>query len=592
MIRHTARTIVVSLALGGVLLGGLLVPAEAASATTAVDAPAQTTGSTQSPLPSESATPTPTPSSPATDAPVPTPPAVDSSAVTSTPTPTPTSTPTAPPASDPSRSGVQHPTTVQCYGSSSSEFLCDGYLGKTLPGWTVLRKSMWGTQPTSIGVTGGAYQTSLGRTITIPAAGSVNLQSVAGLPVPESRFGLLSMNAEIAGVRGSIMHNPDSDASKRWVFTRSDRGAVVTAPAGTPINSLDKPLPGSTVLLWIGANGIDDEEAVKETIRRMVALSEQVGATSYVVQLAPRLASHYQANVHRLRVNAWIHDTYGDRAIPLADYLNNGALTDAGRVPNQYDAASMLQGYFPNSFWAAPNDTTHLNALGNTVVARYFARWIASGYTYSQAVARFDVASTAEVRVEGQQLVVSGHAFDPSDLYRTIDVGITVNGEWSLRRADAASPQLRPFGVPASHGYRAVFDVAPGTYRVCSVGVNVGAGKDSFPPCTTVTVAPVPAPVGDMVLADTGSPRVKQVFGWTYTDRLRSKNVDVAITVDGKWSHLVSANRPSPYLQGVPGQHAFWTTVTLPPGSHRVCAVAIDSSALMTNLGCRSVTAP
>lgn len=483
------------------------------------------------------------------------------------------------------------PKTVQCYGSSSADYLCGGGF-LNMSGWTVKNHAMGAVGPVSIGVTSGIYQTQLGQTVLIPASGSVNIGGVWGLPMEAKYLGRLQMDVEIGGITGELTHYPDlADTSTHWKFTRHSAGSAKWVGAGTNLNSLDKPAPGSTSVIWVGANGVEDEARVKEVISKMVDQNNAVGAKYVVMQLSPRWDYSNPINNHRNSVNAWIAKTYGEKVVPLSDFLFNGAIYEAGRAPSQADRDAMSVGLMPRSFWKDANDTTHMNASGNTVVGNLIKRFVRDGYTRSQAVQRFDVNATANISVSGNQLTVTGHAFDMSDMYVPIYMGITVNGQWNATPASQNSSNLHAYGIPGAHGYSWSKTLSPGKYQICTVGANILAGKDSFPPCKWVTVAAPAAPVGGVMDAPAAN-GMHQFAGWSYAPSSPSRSIPVAILVDGKWHHVTSANRESPYLQssGIPGKHAFWTAASFSKGKHSMCAVAIESDTNMTNLGCKNFT--
>ncbi|WP_267238077.1 hypothetical protein [Pseudoclavibacter sp. VKM Ac-2888] len=481
------------------------------------------------------------------------------------------------------------PKTVQCYGSSSADYLCGGGF-LNMPGWTVKNHAMGAVGPVSIGVTSGIYQTQLGQTVLIPASGSVNIGGVWGLPMEAKYLGRLQMDVEIGGITGELTHYPDlADTSTHWKFTRDSAGSAKWVGAGTNLNSLDKPAPGSTSVIWVGANGVEDEARVKEVISKMVNQNNAVGAKYVVMQLSPRWDYSNPINNHRNSVNAWIAKTYGEKVVPLSDYLFNGAIYEAGRAPSQADRDAMSVGLMPRSFWKDANDTTHMNASGNTVVGNLIKRFVRDGYTHSQAVQRFDVNATANISVSGNQLTVTGHAFDMSDMYVPIYMGITVNGRWNATLANQGSSNLHAYGIPGNHGYSWSKTLSPGKYQICTVGANILAGKDSLPPCKTITVKKSAAPIGGVMDAPAAN-GMHQFAGWSYAPSTPSRSIPVAILVDGKWHHVTSANRESPYLSGVPGKHAFWTAAAFSKGKHSMCAVAIESDTNMTNLGCTNFT--
>ncbi|MBS3177813.1 MULTISPECIES: hypothetical protein [unclassified Pseudoclavibacter] len=440
-----------------------------------------------------------------------------------------------------------------------------------------------------IATAGGVHQLYLSRSVTIPASGSVQLASPVGKPYPDAKLGRLVMDAQIGGIDGKLTQRPDlTDPRQLWVFTRDAAGAAKTVAQNAPIVSLDKPRPGATSIFWLGSNNLDDMARVKDDTARMIELHQATSnAPFYVVELPPAWGGNeHPVTANRKSLNAWIKQNYGERVIPLADYLSNGALYDAGITRTQADLDAIARGVNPRSFWMSATDLTHMNSTGQNVAARYFARFVRDDETYSQAYSRFNAQSTMNVSVNGGQVTVSGHAFDYSDLFQSIPVGITVNGAWNATMASGASTNLFAYGIPGRHSYSMTFNLNPGKHFICSVGVNFGAGNDYFPACQTVTVQKAAAPIGQVMDAP-ASNRMHQFAGWTYTPGNPARSIPVAILVDGKWRHAITANRDSPYLKGVPGKHAFWTAAVFAPGKHSMCAVAIESDTNMTNLGCK-----
>jgi len=91
-----------------------------------------------------------------------------------------------------------------------------------------------------------------------------------------------------------------------------------------------------------------------------------------------------------------------------------------------------------------------------------------------------------QVDVYGASIVVRGWAFDRSDLYQRIPVGITIDDRWMLATfANGPSPELAPYGVPGGHGFSWSTTLADGaTYKVCIVGVGIGAGANAYRPAS------------------------------------------------------------------------------------------------------------
>ncbi|WP_424467915.1 hypothetical protein [Pseudoclavibacter helvolus] len=445
----------------------------------------------------------------------------------------------------------------------------------------------------AIATMAGVYQLSLARDVTIPASGSVLLGQPSGMPVSAADFGRFVMDVRINGVDGRITHRPDlSEQSLQWRFTRTSAGAATLAKAGTALESLDKPLAGAASIIWAGTNNLLAPEQIKRDIAAIVNLHKSISnAPYYVVTVPPAWEGHGAIRTHnRIQVNNWIVQNFGSQTIPLSDYLSNGALYDAGITRGQSDLNAIASGFNPSSFWASSIDKTHLSPVGRTITAKYFASFVRDGNTYGKAMARFDATSTMDVRVSGHKVTVSGTAFDYSDMFDSIPVGVTINATWmGATMASQPSTHLFQYGIPGQHTYSWTFDLQPGSHFICAVAVGFGAGNHHYPACKSVTVAQPTPPVGSMAIADIGN-RTTAVYGWAYDpDRLRDA-ISVAILVDGKWVTAVSANGPTPYLPWIPGNHSFWAGVKLAPGGHATCAVAIAGSGAMTNLGCKAFT--
>lgn len=605
--RPIVRNSIVVLAMTGTIVGALL-SAPAASAFTS--SPASTPPSSE--FPQSSVTPDPTapqtpppgtdtgpveetqvvpsptqlPESVPSDAPPeaspssPTPPIPDE---TSTPTPAPTAAP---------RQAV--PNTVQCFGDSMINSLCaTGVMSSALPGFTVVNNADGGMTSPAIATMAGVYPLSLSRDVTIPSSGSVKLGQPNGLPVSAGDFGRFVMDTRINGIDGRITHRPDlAESSLQWSFTRTSSGAATLAKAGAALESLDMPLPGATSIIWAGTNNLFSPAQIKRDIAAMVSLHQSVSTAPYfVVTIPPAWEGHGALRtLNRLDVNAWAEQTYGERTIPLADYLSNGALYDAGITRGQADLNAIAAGFNPASFWASAIDKTHFSAPGRAVSAKYLASFVRDGNTFNNANSRFNASSTMDVRVSGSKVTVSGIALDYSDLFNSIQVGVTINAKWmGATMASKPSTHLYAYGIPGEHSYSWTFDLKPGSHFICSVAVGFGAGEHHYPACRSVTVAEPTPPVGSMAIADIGN-RTTAIYGWAYDpDRMRDA-ISVAVLIDGRWFTAVSANGPTPYLSWVPGSHSFWAAAKLSAGQHATCAVAITGSGAMTNLGCQSFT--
>lgn len=266
--------------------------------------------------------------------------------------------------------------------------------------------------------------------------------------------------------------------------------------------------------------------------------------------------------------------------------------TDAGMRPTQADRDWIAAGLNPQAFHAS-TDWVHFNQAGQQRIAAFLERFVADGLTRASAIAEMaPTASSITASVSGTTATISGWAFDRSDLYAPLAVGIIVNGQWvGATIADRPSPQLGQYGVPGGHGWSYPAPLRVGANTVCVVAVGVGEGGNTYAPCVTVTGTAL-APQGDMTVVQV-SPGTVAVMGWAFDHADLYAQIPVGVMIDGRWHAGVTAGLPSDYLRpyGVPGPHAFFTGASLAPGQHSACAVAVSSrTGLQTNVGCMSFT--
>ncbi|WP_144720020.1 SGNH/GDSL hydrolase family protein [Agrococcus jejuensis] len=484
------------------------------------------------------------------------------------------------------------PATVQCYGDSILASVCGGAssaLQQAIPASRVQSYAQGGHSSGSIATKIGAYVLRLSSPVTIPGSGSVSVGRPAWLPSPDHAFGPLYMQASIAGVGGWLFHDPSQGIA--WRFDRTVGGAPVDAPAGTAIQSLEVPQPGTASIIWAGTNNLLDVSQVLADVDAMVRHHQATsGGPFWVVSVTPAWGNsgsiYGQA---RSRINATLQARYASY-VPLDLYLANGAITDAGLVPTARDREWIAAGANPPAFWAA--DWVHFNSVGQQRIAAFLARFVAGGLTAAQAVAEMAPQASMSATASGLTATVRGWAFDRSDLYAPLAMGVTVDGRWmGTTLANRASPELGRYGVPGGHGFSMAVAIPAGTSTVCVVAVGIGAGGDHVPPCVQVTGV-APAPQGDMTVVPVGGTTVA-VMGWAFDHADLYAQIPVGIIIDGRWHVGLTAALPSDYLRpyGVPGAHAFFAGATLSPGTHTACAVAVSPrTGLRTTIGCQTFT--
>ncbi|GAA2175305.1 hypothetical protein GCM10009846_24630 [Agrococcus versicolor] len=493
----------------------------------------------------------------------------------------------------PSQSAAQAaPAVVQCYGDSILASVCGSgstWLQRELPGTQVVPYAQGGHSSGGIATKIGAYVLRLSAPVAIAESGSTWVGRPAWLPSSDHEFGPLNMQASIAGVAGRIYHDPANGIP--WRFDRAAPGAVTWAPAGTPIVSLEAPRPGSASIIWAGTNNLLSVDQVLADVDAMVRHHRATSQGPFwVVSVTPAWGNagsvYGQA---RTRINATLQARYASY-VPLDLYLANGAITDAGLVPTAADREWIAAGANPPAFWAS--DWVHFDARGQQRIAAFLARFVGGGLTASQAIAEMAPQSAMSATASGLTATVRGWAFDRSDLYAPLAIGVTVDGRWmGTTLASRSSPELGRYGVPGGHGFEMPVAIPAGTSTVCVVAVGIGAGGNHTPPCVQVT-GTAPAPQGDMTVVPVQG-RTVAIVGWAFDHADLYAQIPVGIIIDGRWHVGLTANQPSDYLRpyGVPGAHAFFAGATLSPGGHTACAVAVSPrTGLQTTVGCQTFT--
>lgn len=189
---------------------------------------------------------------------------------------------------------------------------------------------------------------------------------------------------------------------------------------------------------------------------------------------------------------------------------------------------------------------------------------------------------------------VSGWAMDPNNA-GSGDVHVYINGAMagSIRaaneRADLASvfPAYGP-----SHGFDATFAVDQAINTVCAYAINVGPGDNQLLGCRTVANSGQPFGSIDSAF---GTADGVVISGWAI-DPDTAESIDVHVYVDAAGTVLTANDSRPDLASAFPGfgtAHGYQATVSASPGTHTVCAYAINVRAgANQQIGCRSVFVP
>lgn len=178
-------------------------------------------------------------------------------------------------------------------------------------------------------------------------------------------------------------------------------------------------------------------------------------------------------------------------------------------------------------------------------------------------------------------LHVSGWALDGDARLQPLAVTISVDGINYASTADAYRPDVAAayprYG--SMHGFDRVVAVAQGTHTVCVTAANVGFGKDTNLGCKTITLNE--SPRGGVNAPQQANGRLT-VRGWAFDPDAPTSAARVLVTVDGGHATTLIANQSRPDVAQVYPSAGRWhgwsTTMTLPEGTHRVCATVYNVS--------------
>jgi hypothetical protein len=210
------------------------------------------------------------------------------------------------------------------------------------------------------------------------------------------------------------------------------------------------------------------------------------------------------------------------------------------------------------------------------------------------------VGELTRISAGSASIDVAGWAIDPDTVspiavHVYVDsVGVAVNASTAVDGINSAYAQ---YGK--NHGFATPIAAAAGTHQVCAYGINVGPGGNSVIGCQTVVV-----PGG--AITEQGRPPVgalEQVTastigitatGWAI-DPDTASAIPVHVYVDnvGKafTANVTRNDLPAIWADYGTG-HGFTAPIPAAPGTHAVCAYAINTVGPPTLLGCSSVIVP
>jgi hypothetical protein len=188
---------------------------------------------------------------------------------------------------------------------------------------------------------------------------------------------------------------------------------------------------------------------------------------------------------------------------------------------------------------------------------------------------------------------VSGYAIDlnttaPITVWAFLDGAYAARSVASISRPDLAT---RYPGAGIDHGYSMLLTPSAGSHRVCLWAIDTGPGSNVILGCRTVTVQN--NPIGRLESA-IQLPTGVQLTGWAL-DLNSLDPVTVNLSVDGQpaGSAPAAVSRPdlAAHYPDAGVDHGLTTMLTVPAGTHRICASATNLGAgANSTLNCVSVT--
>lgn len=258
-------------------------------------------------------------------------------------------------------------------------------------------------------------------------------------------------------------------------------------------------------------------------------------------------------------------------------YIENQATAGLyNYTPYQPNSAALAAGYGTGN---------SCSSYGNRNFFNYFNDWFDSLTTNATPLGVLDSVSS-----KGDTITVRGWALDP-DTSNSIRVHVYVDGKGAASiAADQNRPDLvGPYGLGPNHGFSTEIKSTSGTHRVCAYAIDSAGGTNKSLGCKSVqTSVNKPLIALDSVTSDGADVRVR---GWAMSRETRDP-IRVHVYADGRPVASVAANRSRPDVDshlGNGANHGYDTTIRLTPGSHRVCAYAIDPFGGPATASCKNV---
>jgi hypothetical protein len=191
------------------------------------------------------------------------------------------------------------------------------------------------------------------------------------------------------------------------------------------------------------------------------------------------------------------------------------------------------------------------------------------------------------VQAQGWSIEPDLGASGPVQVHMYADGGFASYGPANRPRPDLGYP-----GLGTDHGYLLNADLAAGNHSVCTWAINVPSGTNPRLGCKSINVSFDPFGSLDVV----GRPTTTQLrlYGWAI-DPDTIDATEIHIYVDGTFAGYSRATVPRADIgfwhPNYGSSHGYDFTINTTPGTHQVCAYAINLAKGSNNpsLGCKTV---
>lgn len=294
-----------------------------------------------------------------------------------------------------------------------------------------------------------------------------------------------------------------------------------------------------------------------------------------------------------LTVSGWALDPSTATSIPVDVYVDGGFAARLTANQDRPDIGAAYPGFGANHGYNAQLNTPD----GVHQVCTYAINVMVGNTNPSLGCRTVAVQGNPLGNVDGLSaglgtITASGWSFDP-DTAAPIHVHVYLDGTFA---ADLTANQSWPDvanvypAYGAAYGFRATLPVASGPHTICAYGINVGGGSTNpLLACRAFTIDGNPS--GNLESASVSAGKLS-VAGWAI-DPDTTGPIGVQVYVDGQYAAVLTANTSRADLgTAFPAfgpSHGFAaTTIPIGPGSHRVCAYAINTGRGTSNpqLGC------